>query len=138
MVSCRPTHRILPRRARCEDAGADAISLVNTILGLAVTSSAKKAGFDKVYAGLSGPAILPLALRMVHQAARAVRIPVVGMGGISSAEDALKFIMAGACAVQIGTMTFANPQTMLEIIDGLSAYCKEEGLTNLQEIRGIL
>ncbi|MEN6594367.1 MAG: dihydroorotate dehydrogenase [Clostridiaceae bacterium] len=122
----------------CEDAGADAISLVNTFLGMTVDVKRKKAVFDNVYAGLSGPAILPLALRMVHQAARAVKIPVVGMGGISTAEDALKFMMVGACAVQVGTMTFANPQTMLQIIDGLKAYCKEEGLTNLQEIRGIL
>jgi len=139
MVKLSPNAPDIAAVARaCEDAGADAISLVNTFLGMAVDVKRKKAVFDNVYAGLSGPAILPLALRMVHQAARAVKIPVVGMGGISSAEDALKFIMVGACAVQIGTMTFACPSTMLEIIDGLSAYCKEEKLTNLQEIRGIL
>ena len=122
----------------CEDAGADAISLVNTFLGMAVDVKRKKAVFNNVYAGLSGPAILPIALRMVHQVAHAVTIPVVGMGGITSAEDAIKFLMAGARAVQIGTMTFANPKTMLEIIDGLAAYCKQEGLSNLQEIVGIL
>ena len=94
--------------------------------------------FENVYAGLSGPAILPIALRMVHQVAHAVTIPVVGMGGITSAEDALKFLMAGARAVQVGTMTFANPKAMLEIIDGLAAYCASEGLSNLQEIVGII
>jgi tRNA-dihydrouridine synthase len=92
----------------CEDAGADAISLVNTFLGMAVDVKRKKAVFNNVYAGLSGPAILPLALRMVHQAAHAVKIPVVGLGGIATAEDALKFLMAGARAVQIGSMTFGK------------------------------
>jgi dihydroorotate dehydrogenase (NAD+) catalytic subunit len=94
--------------------------------------------FENVYAGVSGPAILPIALRMVHQVAHAVKIPVVGMGGITSAEDALQFLMAGAVAVQVGTMTFANPEAMLNIIDGLAAYCASEHLNNLQEIVGII
>jgi len=122
----------------CETAGADALSLVNTFLGMAIDVKRKKAVFDNVYAGLSGPAIRPIALRMVHQVAHAVQIPVVGMGGISSVEDALSFLMAGARAVQVGTMTFANPDAMLEIIDGLSAYCAKERLNNLQEICGII
>lgn len=122
----------------CEAAGADALSLVNTFLGMAIDVKERRAVFDNIYAGLSGPAILPLALRIVHQVCKSVSIPVIGMGGISSAEDALKFIMAGASAVQVGTMTFANPAAMLEIIDGLQAYCSEERLDNLQEIRRIL
>ncbi len=122
----------------CENAGADALSLVNTFLGMAIDIKQKRAVFENVYAGVSGPAIMPIALRMVHQVCKNVSIPVVGMGGIASAEDAIRFILAGASAVQVGTMTFANPRVMLEMIDGLSAYCAKERLSNLQEIRGVL
>ncbi len=139
MVKLSPNAPDLVAVARaCEAAGADALSLVNTFLGMAIDVKRKKAVFDNVYAGLSGPAVRPIALRMVHQVAHAVQIPVVGMGGISSAEDAIAFLMAGARAVQIGTMTFANPGAMLEIIDGLSAYCAKERLNHLQEICGII
>lgn len=122
----------------CENAGADALSLVNTFLGMAIDVERKRAVFDNVYAGLSGPAILPIALRMVHQVARAVSIPVVGMGGIATAEDALRFIMAGASAIQVGCMTFANPSATLAIIDGLDAYCKKEQLASVLDVRGII
>ncbi len=122
----------------CESAGADALSLVNTFLGMAIDVERKCAVFENVYAGLSGPAILPIALRMVHQVANAVKIPVVGMGGIATAEDALRFIMAGASAVQVGCMTFAKPTTMLDIVDGLEAYCKKEQLSNVLDVRGII
>ena len=122
----------------CEDAGADALSLVNTFLGMAVDVKKRRAVFDNVYAGLSGPAIRPIALRMVHQVAKRVNIPVVGMGGITSAEDALSFLMAGARAVQVGSMTFADPRAMLNIIDGLMAYCVENKLSNIGEVCGIL
>ena len=139
MVKLSPNAPDLVGVARaCEEAGADALSLVNTFLGMAIDVKKRKPVFGNVYAGLSGPAIRPVALRMVHQVAHAVTIPVVGMGGISSAEDALMFLMAGARAVQVGTMTFANPNAMLEIIDGLAAYCAKEGLGNLQEICGIV
>ena len=139
MVKLSPNAPDIAAVARaCEDAGADAISLVNTFLGMAVDVKRKKAVFNNVYAGLSGPAIQPLALRMVHQATHAVKIPVVGLGGIATAQDALKFLMAGARAVQVGTMTFADPRAMLSIIDGLSDYCESEGLSNLQEIVGII
>ncbi len=139
MVKLSPNAPDLVAVARaCEDAGADALSLVNTFLGMAIDVKKKRPVFENVYAGLSGPAILPIALRMVHQAAHAVQIPLVGMGGISSAQDALKFLMAGAKAVQVGTMTFADPAAMLNIIDGLANYCAEEGLTRLQEIVGII
>lgn len=122
----------------CEEAGADALSLVNTFLGMAIDVERKRAVFDNVYAGLSGPAILPIALRMVHQAANAVQIPVVGIGGIASAEDALRFIMAGASVVQVGCMTFAKPTAMLDIIDGLETYCEKEQLSNVLDVRGII
>ena len=92
---------------------------------MAIDVKQKRAVFENVYAGLSGPAILPIALRMVHQVAHAVTVPVVGMGGIASAEDALKFLMAGAKAVQVGTMTFVSPGAMLDIIDGLADYCDQ-------------
>jgi dihydroorotate dehydrogenase (NAD+) catalytic subunit len=122
----------------CENAGADALSLVNTFLGMAIDVERKRAVFDNVYAGLSGPAILPIALRMVHEVAKAVEIPVVGMGGIAMAEDALRFIMAGASAVSVGCMTFAKPTTMPDIIDGLEAYCEQEQLSNVLDVRGII
>ncbi len=122
----------------CEEAGADGLSLVNTFLGMAIDVKKKEAVFQNVYAGLSGPAILPIALRMVHQVARQVSIPVVGMGGIATANDALCFLMAGATAVSVGSATFADPNAMLRIIDGLYTYCKEQGLQNIDEIRGIV
>ncbi len=122
----------------CEEAGADGLSLVNTFLGMAIDVKKKQAVFQNVYAGLSGPAILPIALRMAHQVAKRVTIPVVGMGGIATANDALCFLMAGAVAVEVGSMTFADPNAMLRIIDGLAAYCKEQDLQNISEIRGIV
>lgn len=121
-----------------EDAGADGVSLTNTFLGMAVDVEKRRPVFDNVYAGLSGPAIRPLALRMVHQTAGAVHIPVVGMGGIQSAEDALMFLMAGARAVEVGTATFGDPEAMLHIIDGLEAYAACRQLKNIAEIVGIL
>ena len=139
MVKLSPNAPDLVSVARaCESAGADALSLVNTFLGMAIDTKKKQPVFDNIYAGLSGPAIRPVALRMVHQVAHAVHIPVVGFGGIASADDALQFLMAGAAAVQVGTMTFAKPDAMLDIIDGLAAYCTKEQLTNLQEIVGII
>lgn len=122
----------------CEEAGAEGLSLVNTFLGMAIDIKNKKPVFNNVYAGLSGPAIRPIALRMVHQVAKAVKIPVIGMGGISTWEDAVTFIMAGAAAIQVGAATFRDPDAMNNIIDGLAAYCEKEGLKNIAEIRGIV
>jgi dihydroorotate dehydrogenase (NAD+) catalytic subunit len=120
----------------CEDAGADGLSLVNTFLGMAIDIGQKKAVFRNVNAGLSGPAILPIALSMVHRVAKAVKIPVVGLGGIMTWRDALSFLMAGACAVQVGTASFADPLAMPQIIQGLRLYCQSEGLKNIAEIVG--
>jgi dihydroorotate dehydrogenase (NAD+) catalytic subunit len=122
----------------CEAAGADAVSLVNTFLGMAIDVDRRRPVFGNVYAGLSGPAIMPIALRLVHQTAKQVKIPVVGMGGIATARDALCFLMAGASAVQVGSMTFANPRAMLDIIDGLAEYCRQNNLDNIRDIHGIV
>ena len=121
----------------CEESGALGISLINTVQGMAIDYKKKAVVFDNLYAGLSGPAVKPIALRMTHQVCQAVKIPVMGMGGISTWEDALEFIMAGATCIQVGTMNFVNPLAPLEIIDGLQAYCEKEGLANIAEVRGI-
>ncbi len=122
----------------CQAEGADAISLVNTFLAMAVDINKKKPVFDNGYAGLSGPAIKPIALRMVHQVCKAVSIPVMGLGGITTWEDAIEFIMAGATAVQVGTASFMKPDIALDIIDGMQEYMNRNKLRDLKEIRGIL
>lgn len=122
----------------CEQAGASGISLINTIQAMAVDYKKKKIVFDNIYAGLSGPAVKPIALRMTHQVVNAVDIPVMAMGGISSWEDALEFIMVGATCVQVGTMNFVDPMAAVNIIEGLENYCAAEKLENISEIRGIL
>jgi dihydroorotate dehydrogenase (NAD+) catalytic subunit len=122
----------------CERAGADAVSLVNTFKALAIDIGARKPIFDNMTAGLSGPCIKPIALRMVWEVARAVHIPVVGIGGITTWQDALEFIMAGATAVQVGTATFVQPTAMQGIVDGLERYCTTEHLTSLSTVCNIL
>lgn len=118
----------------CVDAGADALSLVNTFKALAFDIRRRKPVFDHVTAGLSGPAIKPLALRMVWDVCAAVQVPVIGMGGIASTEDALEFFMAGASAIQVGTATFPRPSTMIEIIEGLETYLRAERISHLSEL----
>ncbi|MDR0400752.1 MAG: dihydroorotate dehydrogenase [Treponema sp.] len=135
MVKLSPNAPDLEGVARaCVKAGADALSLVNTFRALAIDIRLRRPVFDNVYAGLSGPAIRPLALRMVWDLRAAVRVPVVGMGGIAAAEDALEFLLAGAAAVQIGSATFARPRTMTEIIDGIGAYMGEGGFKTVGEL----
>lgn len=121
-----------------EAAGADGLSLTNTFLGMAIDVDRRRAVFDNVYAGLSGPAVMPLALCLVHKVCKAVSIPVVGLGGIATWRDALCFLMAGATAVQMGTAGFADPLAMPKAIEGLRAYCQREGLANIHEIQGIV
>ncbi|AEJ20656.1 dihydroorotate dehydrogenase [Gracilinema caldarium] len=118
----------------CINAGADALSLVNTFKALAFDIRRRTPIFDHVTAGLSGPAIKPLALRMVWDVCAAVQVPVVGMGGIASTEDALEFFMAGATAIQIGTATFSRPSTMIDIIEGLEQYMETERISHLSEL----
>ena len=122
----------------CEEEGADGVSLVNTFKALAIDIKNRKPVFENVYAGLSGPAIKPIALRMVHEVCKNVSIPVFGMGGITTAEDAIEFIMAGATCVQVGTANFMNPKVGLEIIEGINNFMEKEGIESLDEIRGII
>lgn len=122
----------------CEEEGADGISLVNTFKAMAIDINKRKPVFENIYAGLSGPAIKPIALRMVHEVCKAVDIPVMGMGGITTWQDAIEFIMAGATCIQIGTANFINPKVGLDIIEGIENYMDEEGIKSLDEIRGIL
>lgn len=120
------------------EAGADALTLVNTFLGLAVDIETGKPRISRVMAGLSGPAIKPLALRMVHQVARAVSVPILGVGGIATTEDALEFLMAGASAVEIGTASFFDPMATMKIAHGLESYCLRSGISNLKGLVGSL
>lgn len=139
MVKLSPNaHNLVEVALECERAGADALSLVNTFNALAIDIYNKKAVFENITAGLSGPAIKPIALRMVRDVSKAVKIPVVGLGGISNYEDAIEFIMAGATAIQVGTANFIDPLTMPKIIDGIGEYMKKFGIKDLEEIRGII
>jgi dihydroorotate dehydrogenase (NAD+) catalytic subunit len=119
-----------------EDAGADAVSLINTLLGMAVNPRTRRPRLANVTGGLSGPAIKPVALRMVWEACKAVKIPVIGIGGIQSAEDALEFLLVGAAAVQVGTANFRNPNACMEIIEGIRGFLAREKLPGLDEYRG--
>ena len=121
-----------------EGEGADAVSLINTLVGMAVDAATMKPRLSTVTGGLSGPAIKPVALRMVWQAAKAVSIPVIGIGGIMNAVDALEFIMAGATAVQVGTATFIEPRTAVNVISGINAFLDGRGLTSVTQITGII
>ena len=121
-----------------EEAGADALSLVNTFLAMAIDINKKKPVFDNTYAGLSGPAIKPIALRMVHQVAQSTNIPILSYGGVRNYIDAIEFIMAGATLVGVGSSIFENPLVMLEIIDGIENYMKKNNIKNLEEIRKII
>ena len=118
------------------DSGADCISLVNTFVGLTIDVSKRRPTLSTVTGGLSGPAIKPLALAMVYKAAGAVDVPVVGMGGISNAQDALEFIMAGATAVQVGTANFTNPRACVEVAEGLREYMEQQGIDTVTSIVG--
>jgi dihydroorotate dehydrogenase (NAD+) catalytic subunit len=121
-----------------EAAGADAISLINTLLGMAIDYKTRKPVISTVTAGLSGPAVKPVALRMVWQVAKAVKIPIIGMGGISTWEDALEFFLAGATAIAVGTANFVNPLATLNIIEGLARYCQQNNIRDLESYRGSL
>jgi len=121
-----------------EDAGADAVSLINTLLGMSVDAETRRPRLARVVGGLSGPAIKPIALRMVWQVARAVHIPVIGMGGIGDATDAIEFMLAGARAVAIGTANFVDPTATMRVLDGLEAYCRRHEVASIGEIVGAL
>ncbi|MCH4208073.1 MAG: dihydroorotate dehydrogenase [Solobacterium sp.] len=122
----------------CEEEGADAVSLTNTYLAMAIDIEHRRAVFNNVYAGLSGPAIKPISLRMVHQVAHAVKIPVIGIGGIATAEDAIEYIMAGASLVQIGAASFIRPDLASQVIDDMETWMQKHKVENISEIRGII
>lgn len=119
-----------------EGEGADAISLINTIPGMSIDIETRRPRLSTITGGLSGPAIRPIALRMVWQVAKTVKLPIIGMGGICTAEDALEFILAGATAIAVGTANFFNPNTTSEIIDGLDRYLNEKGIADIKELIG--
>jgi dihydroorotate dehydrogenase (NAD+) catalytic subunit len=121
-----------------EGAGADAVSLINTLVGMAVDPRTRRPKLSNVTGGLSGPAIKPVALRMVWEVCRRVRIPVIGIGGIQTAADALEFLLVGASAVQVGTANFRNPRACVEILEGIEAFFREERLPGIASYRGTL
>lgn len=121
-----------------EDAGSDILSLINTIAGMAVDITGRRPRLSTVIGGLSGPAIKPIALRQVWQVVGSVKVPVIGLGGITSAEDALEFLIVGAKAVQVGTANFVNPRATLEIIAGLESYLRDQGLVDINQVIGTL
>ncbi|MBQ8822475.1 MAG: dihydroorotate dehydrogenase [Lachnospiraceae bacterium] len=119
-----------------EAAGADALSLINTLTGMKIDIHRRKFALANKTGGMSGPAIKPVAVRMVYQASHAVKIPVIGMGGIATAEDAIEFILAGATAVSVGAMNFVNPYTTVEVVEGIERYMQQYGVENLTDLIG--
>ena len=139
IVKLSPNVTDITEIARAVEAeGADAVSLINTLLGMAIDAERRKPILSTVTGGLSGPCVKPVALRMVWQTAKAVRIPVIGLGGIASWRDAVEFMLAGATAVQIGTSNFVDPTVSLKVIDGIAAYCERHGFHHASELVGAL
>lgn len=139
MVKLSPNaENIVDIAKACEDNGADALSLVNTFQAMAIDIVKRKPIFDNIYAGLSGPAIKPIALRMVNQVYKNVSIPIMGMGGITTWQDALEFIMAGSTCIQIGTANFIDPMTPIKVIEGLKEYCLGNNIENISELIGVV
>lgn len=124
--------------AAVEDAGADSVSLINTLLAMHIDVERQRPSISTITGGLSGPAVRPIAVRMVWQVARRVKIPVVGLGGIVNADDALQFIMAGATAIQVGTANFINPAASVQIVDGISDYLRRHNIPDINQLRGII
>ena len=119
------------------EAGADAISLINTIKGMAIDITRRRPLLGNITGGLSGPALKPVALYMVYEAAGTVEVPVIGCGGITTASDAIEFIMAGASAIQIGTASFTNPQAPLDVLEGIERFMESEGIEDINELIGV-
>jgi dihydroorotate dehydrogenase (NAD+) catalytic subunit len=121
-----------------QEAGADAVSLINTLIGMAINLGTRRPRLANIIGGLSGPAIKPVALRMVYQVAQVVTIPIIGIGGITTAEDAMEFMLAGASAVQVGTANFVNPRASEDVVDGIGAYVLEQQLGSVRDLIGAL
>ena len=139
MVKLSPNVTDITQIARAvEGAGADSLSLVNTITGMSIDIETRRPKLANITGGLSGPAIKPVALRMVWQVAQSVKIPVIGIGGIVCAEDALEFLIAGAVAVQVGTANFVNPHATVDIIEGIEGFLIEKKITSVRDVIGTL
>ncbi len=139
VVKLSPNAENITALARaCEEEGADGLSLTNTYQAMAIDIKKRKPVFENLYAGLSGPAIKPISLRMVHQVAHTVSIPVMGIGGIATWQDAIEFIMAGASVVQIGAANFMDPRLCLDVIDGMEKFLEDNHIETISEIRGIV
>ena len=139
IVKLSPNVTSIPAMAKsAENAGADAISLVNTFVAMAIDAETRKPRISNITAGLSGPAIKPIALRMVYEAAHTVDIPVIGLGGISTAEDVIEFMLAGAAAVEVGTANFWDPCATEKIVDGVGRWCAEHRVEKITELIGAL
>lgn len=139
IVKLSPNVTDIASIARAVEAeGADSVSLINTLMGMAIDVERQRPMLSTITGGLSGPAVRPVAVRMVWQVARAVKIPVIGLGGIESGRDALEFIMAGATAVEVGTANFVNPAVTMSIIDEIEDYCRRHGVSDINSLRGII
>lgn len=139
IVKLSPNVTDISEIARAVEAeGADSVSLINTLMGMSVDIERRRSNLSIGTGGLSGPCVKPIALRMVHQVAKAVQIPVVGLGGIMNARDAIEFLMCGATAVQIGTANFIDPAVTIKVIEGIEAWCESHGVSDIHDIIGVL
>ena len=139
IVKLSPNVTDITEIARAVEAeGADSISMINTLLGMAIDAEKRRPVLSTVTGGLSGPAVKPIALRMVWQTAQAVKVPIIGMGGIASATDAIEFLLAGASAVEVGTYNFVDPSVTTQIVDGIEDYMRRHGFTDIQDLIGAL
>ena len=139
IVKLSPNVTDITEIARAVEAeGADSISMINTLLGMAIDAEKRRPVLSTITGGLSGPAVKPIALRMVWQTAQAVKVPIIGMGGISSTKDAIEFLLAGASAVEVGTYNFVDPSVTTQIVDGIEDYMRRHGFTDIQDLIGAL
>ena len=139
IVKLSPNVTDITEIARAVEAeGADSISMINTLLGMAIDAEKRRPVLSTITGGLSGPAVKPIALRMVWQTAQAVKVPIIGMGGIASATDAIEFLLAGASAVEVGTYNFVDPSVTTQIVDGIEDYMHRHGFTDIQDLIGAL
>ena len=139
IVKLSPNVTDITEIARAVEAeGADSISMINTLLGMAIDAEKRRPVLSTITGGLSGPAVKPIALRMVWQTAQAVKVPIIGMGGISTATDAIEFLLAGASAVEVGTYNFVDPSVTTHIVDGIEDYMRRHGFTDIQDLIGAL
>lgn len=139
IVKLSPNVTDIAEIARAVEAeGADSISMINTLLGMAIDAEKRRPVLSTITGGLSGPAVKPIALRMVWQTAQAVKVPIIGMGGIASAKDAIEFLLAGASAVEVGTYNFVDPSVTTQIVDGIEDYMRRHGFTDINDLIGAL